>query len=54
MKINHINKRSETCYNVSVETENGECFVFDFPYNPSEQEIESFLRDTIQQNKTLE
>jgi len=54
MKINYIDKRSEKCYQVSVETENEQCFVFDFPYEPSQQEIESVLNNTIQQIETIE
>ena len=54
MKINSIDKRSENCYQVSVETDNGICFVFDFPYSPNNQEIEKMLNDAVQQTETIE
>lgn len=52
MKINFIEKRSEKCYQASVESEDGQCFVFDFPHEPLQEEIENIFNNTIQQTVT--
>ena len=54
MKINSIEQRSENCYQVSVEANNGQCFIFDFPFSPTEKEIESMLTNVISQTEVIE